>query len=1136
MFHPLEDNALSLFRLLNKILATDTFLHIILSSYLASLNEDIRSAPLHEMNTQQPFGQEPHDNTLQYTMANLTYPAPTAGGPGAQDQEGHVSVPFVSQLHGQFSGALALPSHRQQQVPTESDAQIAARRAMAKRSSRSFASRITRSRSRKTEAMRAKPGITVDTSFARHRGRVPHQVYPRESEKSRGSIRKQGWFGLGRSDTANKGLGILKGMTPQPGRQSEDRDGSSREPKTADPSTAGSKSWQEISPWDRPIQIGLSVPSDSVADYSDYQGTRTRSDSDATLATPSIIITPAAAMKSVWSPDTATDYTPDRASSVYSRATHLPPWSSDVPPVPSLPPDMQKLSTQNGSSGMQRDWNLASLPSYSRQRTDTLDSNDTAFEEEQDDSARKDRIMSTGTVFEEDDTPLHEKKLKTLSLDTSIVPTPRRSQGWWNVITTPFVMSRRNSTWTQNGQSGEKTPSIPMVPPEYGTWRSSISQSTYMWSATERSPSTNGNSLPGTPQVKISPATEPTANESSHRNHLDTTMISNIHMRDDPAPQNVNVNTTIATPALSVKSETALPLAQPTPQLSSGAVSHFTTEKSASPPIGSLANMPVAAYVTHHHQQSQPQQQPFNINIAIHDGRATAHNQVHSTSAPANSVVIPLPAHTSTIGSRSTASQQYFPPPPTGVSKEKQSNFGNFSRASSPSSTMHERRREGWKQHRKTKKPFMAKFALCGRKKDEQKTEKKQKRSRWCLGCCCCLVILVLLAILIPVIVVFTRRHNNSTTPIAGGPNADGPTQWLNDTGFPPMKTGLLTIAQPEAVEEQSGCVAPTTLWSCALPKEQQKDIAPNKPDQPNFKVQITFENGTSADISKPSRRAVNPVSAGALVRSLLRRAAPSPSPAVPSVEDMKFLGQTTDGVSSPFEGESTPFFMSFQDPTSTSTSSRMVKRADDPTNITLVIPPPSLNSDGTAADANLLPFPSAQPLRLFNRGKPDEHYGFYTYFDRSIFLKDINSTTGRGGNPADINGGSTRDAASLRCTFSQTRFLVQIWTRSSTSKPLLSPAQNTTEDAFQRPGTFPYPVTFTLDRHGGDVSKKNLFCYKMQSDGTIVDNRDNKFFQFEDRGFGGNLVNGTQGRPSAKGPIDGGSGGCSCKWQNWVD
>ena len=854
------------------------------------------------MNTQQPFGQQPHDNAPHYTMANLAYHVPTAGGPGAQEREEHIPVPFAGQLHGQFS-AYAAPSYRQQQEPTESDAQIAARRAMAKRNSRSFASRITRSRSRKIEMIRTtKPGITVDTSFARHRGRVPHQVYPREGEnKSRGSIRKQGWFGLGRSDTTNKGLGILKGMTPQPGRQSEDREGSSREPKTADSSTAGSKSWQDISPWDRPIPIGITVPSDSVADFSDYQGTRARSDSDATLATPSIIITPAAAMQSVWSPDTATDYTPDRASSVYSRATHLPPWSSDVPPVPSLPADVQKLSTQNASSGTHREWNFASLPSHTRERTDTLGSNDTAFEEEQDNLTRKDRIMSTGTVFEEDDTPLHEKKLKTLSLDTSVVPTPRRSQGWWNVITTPFVTSRRNSTWTQNGHNGEKTPSIPMVPPEYGTWQSTMSPSTYMWSATDRSPSTNADSLPNTPHIKVSTATEPAANEGSHRN--DFPLISNIHMRDDPAPRNVNaanVNTTIATPALSVKSETALPLAQPTPQLSSTTVSHFTTEKSASPPIGSHTNVPVAAFVTHHHQQPQQQQQPFNINIAIHDGRVTAPNQIHSTSASAKSnpgpfIVNPLSAPSSTIGSRSNtpsqSSPQYFPPPPTGATKDKQPAFGNFSRASSPASTMHEQKARGSKQHRKTNK-LMAKFALCGRKKDDQKTEKKKKRSRWCLGCCCCLVILVLLAILIPVIVVFTRRHNNSATPIAGDPNASGPTQWLNDTGFPPMKTGLLTIAQPEAVEEESGCVAPTTLWSCALPKEQQKNIAPNKPDQPNFKVQITFENGSSADISKPSRRAANPVSAGALIRSLLRRAAPTPSPPVPSVEDMKFLGQ----------------------------------------------------------------------------------------------------------------------------------------------------------------------------------------------------------------------------------------------------
>jgi hypothetical protein len=264
-------------------------------------------------------------------------------------------------------------------------------------------------------------------------------------------------------------------------------------------------------------------------------------------------------------------------------------------------------------------------------------------------------------------------------------------------------------------------------------------------------------------------------------------------------------------------------------------------------------------------------------------------------------------------------------------------------------------------------------------------------------------------------------------------------------------------------------------------------------------------------------------------------RAASEPSPAPPNVADLKFLGQTTDGNTAPFEGEETPLFITFQNPTTTAT--RLARRADpdDPTNITAVIPPPQLDSDGTAAAANLLPFPSAQPLRLYNRGTDDEYYGFYNYFDRSIFLKQINGTN-RGGNPADTDGGSTKDAANLRCTYSETRFLVQIWTRSKTSKPLLQSSSSNGSNVFARPGTFPYPVTFTMDRHGGDAAKKNLYCYEMEDDGTIKNDASKRYFQFEDRAFGGNLVNGTQGRPSATGPIDGGSGGCRCQWQNWLN
>ncbi|CAN9304031.1 unnamed protein product [Alternaria alternata] len=485
-------------------------------------------------------------------------------------------------------------------------------------------------------------------------------------------------------------------------------------------------------------------------------------------------------------------------------------------------------------------------------------------------------------------------------------------------------------------------------------------------------------------------------------------------------------------------------------------------------------------------QVEEPRQ--INVNIELQDRRPIADSysvranypppsQHMHTSAPAPQVK--SGASPPTNANTSQQSLPVFAPPPKFAQKSSHWSYDNVSRSSSQASSPN---LKGGKKHRKV--CDMMSIWPFGKKRSSkpQGAEKGKKKKR------------------------------------------DVGSQWLNLTDYPPIPTGILTIAQPEAVEEESGCVAPTTLWSCALPKELQQSVAPNKPDQPNFKVEITFENGSSAELPKSQRvkRAMNPVSAA------------SPSPAPPSTTDMSFLGQTTDGNSAPFEGEDTGLFISIQDPTVS--VSRMTKRADanDPTNITAVIPPPMLASDGTAAPANLLPFPSAQPLRLYNRGKDDEHYGFYNYFDRSIFLKQINGTN-RGGNPADVDGGSTKDAAKLRCTYSQTRFLVQIWTRSKESKTLLQRSASDNSNVFKRPGTFPYPVTVTIDRHGGDPAKKNLYCYEMEDDGSIKDEESKKSFQFEDRGFGGNLVKGTQGQGSVSGSIDGGTGGCRCQWQNWL-
>jgi hypothetical protein len=207
-----------------------------------------------------------------------------------------------------------------------------------------------------------------------------------------------------------------------------------------------------------------------------------------------------------------------------------------------------------------------------------------------------------------------------------------------------------------------------------------------------------------------------------------------------------------------------------------------------------------------------------------------------------------------------------------------------------------------------------------------------------------------------------------------------------------------------------------------------------------------------------------------------------------------------------------------------------------------------------------LYPLPASQPIKLYNRGQATEHYGFYTYYDKSIYL-----TSQTQSNPADSTGGTSRANSKYRCTWSQTRFLVQIWTQPDKLGRRLLPSSNATATAtstastptstakakssssatdFSRPGSFPYPVTITLDRHGGAEKKKLVYCYAIEDDGhyniTAVQ------LQLEDRAAGGAVVNPAGGifeginqvqdaNSTEYGGIDGGSGGCQCQYVNWI-
>lgn len=181
------------------------------------------------------------------------------------------------------------------------------------------------------------------------------------------------------------------------------------------------------------------------------------------------------------------------------------------------------------------------------------------------------------------------------------------------------------------------------------------------------------------------------------------------------------------------------------------------------------------------------------------------------------------------------------------------------------------------------------------------------------------------------------------------------------------------------------------------------------------------------------------------------------------------------------------------------------------------------MNSDGTAAPAVLVPVPVFQPLRLYDRGLKTEHYGFYTYFDKSIFLNltAIDDST-------DRDGGALFSNATHRCTWAQTRFHVQIYTQ----------PQNHTQSTGDSAADFGLEVTLSIDRHGGEADKKMIYCYEIEDDRRILNGTNKSSFMLEDRSFEGALINHPGGRnsvgplPDVTGPIDGGTGGCGCVWK----
>ena len=166
------------------------------------------------------------------------------------------------------------------------------------------------------------------------------------------------------------------------------------------------------------------------------------------------------------------------------------------------------------------------------------------------------------------------------------------------------------------------------------------------------------------------------------------------------------------------------------------------------------------------------------------------------------------------------------------------------------------------------------------------KRPKLSRRKKIYLGICLGLLAMVILIVTL----VLTLTIKQSDMPVQSS--------WVNITGFPPIPTGIATIARPESTFEKTACVQPATMWSCALPKEQQSANVGSDPNQPNMRVEIRFQNGTASSnqTSKRSLPAGNAVSAGQFVRHQLLRIRDTftdglftPNPSPPSQEDQAF-------------------------------------------------------------------------------------------------------------------------------------------------------------------------------------------------------------------------------------------------------
>ncbi|KAK1069391.1 hypothetical protein LTR74_004957 [Friedmanniomyces endolithicus] len=1081
-------------------------------------------------------------------------------------------------------------------------------------------------------ASTVRPDLAVDTSFMRHQAQAPKQVFPYESKTQESSSINLGDLKGSSQDKKGSLRRQLENRLPVrpfiPRSVSERPVLSERSParpafrrlqtaatailpppiaplhkriKGLRPSPLDLS--HEVSPSDRAITIGLAIPSGAVPEHtaSPQSGPQTRHQGKE-VQTPTIIITPA-------KEDFDISYSPEEqsydrpASSLYSRYTNCAPRQADhgrTPPVPPLPLFVNRQAPRNSTR--------------------------TVFEEDTTpQNSRNANAISVCTLFEDDDTSYLQPRSANRLTSQSHLPTPRRSRGWWNVVTSPFSANSHSNLpfWRSPGPSSSSSSNFdeearqrildepsgmgttaqthpgelftdraveveelrsalpfdtgsvrPVVPKRSDTAPGALDigaagvniyrvpsrgLAAGYYDVRRRLPSLvveesgaggaggAGRGLDGwSPSWSVARegievrGIDDDAENSLEPEHDGEGPFADVHESIPEALGNARTHNVFTTPLeqelqdphgarpTAIRNDTNATLLSDfspltaTPTVDDAHIATFMGPQSTNGELREVQLTPARA--------RSPPEAPSIINPATYAAHRAPSAGPRTDTVSEKAPYRPsLHTRTDSSGSRglgiTDGEKDLYPPPKAFVISQPRLGTDRFGQLTIRGATEEDRR------------PYVPWY----------------RRMLWPLAFTAGLMLVALVVLLVMLI---PQAHHDMAVEA----------EWLNLTRFPPIPTGIATVVQPRAVKEVSGCVKPSGLWSCAMPSEDS-----SAGGGPDFRFEIRFQNGTLA--SNETQLARRSASVTAHASGVGRRDEWAASlfaaiPAVPSLADQQFLGQYTDNVSLPYKGEQTPFYISLLDPV-TLTGVGSVKRkrqssgpypypgtsninttTNAPTTAATSITRPALQSDGKPASPLLYPYASSQPLRLFDRGQVTEHYGFYTYFDHSLLVSTFTLNTSSAGNTTVATTSAPLANASAVCTFAQTRLLVQLWTRRPTVSNLAGnamspPAVNSTANDMAGSGSFPYHVTVTLDRHGGQAREKGVYCYGLDGDGKVVESV--RTWMDEERGFGGGIVNAAivpgSGNGTALGKrdseghgyggVDGGEGGCSCQWRS---